>query len=329
MKAAQRQSSFELLRILSMAMVLVVHLDGASLGLPEPNGEIVAMSARDWWCLVVESLSIIGVNCFTLISGYFGIRISWRGLLKFSASCLFYSLGIYLGLVVTGLLPWQWTDFADAVMIFSHTDLWYVPAYLGLYLISPILNAGVENLEKGRFQWCLMAFVAFNLYCGWWWGAQFNATGYTVVQLIMMYLIGRYIGRYGMFFPAWNKHYYLLAFLLCSGAITLQAVFCNAAWTYAYNSPLVVLSSVAFFQWVGSMRFESRVVNTLAASSFAVYLLHKNPYIWGNIIKPASIYMWQEFSLPTFTVFVLLAVVVIYLFTTLIDRVRIFLLSKW
>lgn len=329
MKATPRQSSFELLRIVSMAMVLVVHLDGASLGLPEPGGDIVAMSVRDWWRLVVESLTIIGVNCFTLISGYFGIRTSWRGLLKFAATCLFYSLGIYLGLVVTGLLPWQWNDFADAMMIFSHTDLWYVPAYLGLYLISPVLNAGVENLDKSRFKWCLIAFVAFNLYCGWWWGAQFNATGYTIVQLIMMYLIGRYIGRYGMFFTTWNKHYYLLAFLLCSGAITLQAVFCSAAWTFAYNSPLVVLSSVAFFQWIGSMRFDNRIVNTLAASSFAVYLFHKNPLIWGNIIKPASIYMWQEFSLLTFTVFVLLAVVVIYLFTLLIDRVRIFLLSKW
>lgn len=168
----QRQSNMELLRIVSIIMVLAVHLDGASLGLPAPSGDISEVSARDWWCLAVECITIIGVNCFTLISGYFGIKASWRGLLKFSATCLFYSLGIYIGLIVTGLLQWSWSDFADSLMIFSHTDLWYVPAYLGVYILSPLLNAAAEGLGQKRFAWTLAAFVLFNLYCGWWWGRR-------------------------------------------------------------------------------------------------------------------------------------------------------------
>ena len=72
--ATPRKSNIELLRIVSIVMVLIVHLDGASLGLPEPMGNITAVSGRDWWRLVVESFAIIGVNCFTLISGYFGIK---------------------------------------------------------------------------------------------------------------------------------------------------------------------------------------------------------------------------------------------------------------
>ena len=71
----KRKSNIELLRIISMAMVLAVHLDGASLGLPHPAGNIVQMTSHDWWRLVVEALMIIGVNCFTLISGYFGIKV--------------------------------------------------------------------------------------------------------------------------------------------------------------------------------------------------------------------------------------------------------------
>lgn len=72
--ATLRKSNIELLRIVSIVMVLIVHLDGASLGLPEPMGNITTVSGRDWWRLVVESFAIIGVNCFTLISGYFGIK---------------------------------------------------------------------------------------------------------------------------------------------------------------------------------------------------------------------------------------------------------------
>lgn len=74
----QRQSNIELLRIVSMLLILIVHIDGASLGLPQPMGDITSITTRDWWRLIVESISIIGVNCFVLILGYFGIRASWK-----------------------------------------------------------------------------------------------------------------------------------------------------------------------------------------------------------------------------------------------------------
>ena len=73
-----RQSNMELLRVVSMLMVLAVHIDGASLGLPRLGGNLGAMTARDAWQLVTEALAIVGVNCFTLISGYFGIRLRLR-----------------------------------------------------------------------------------------------------------------------------------------------------------------------------------------------------------------------------------------------------------
>lgn len=70
-----RESNLEALRIVSMLMVVLVHIDGASLGLPYIKGEFSALTSRDLWRLIVESFTIIGVNCFTLISGYFGIRL--------------------------------------------------------------------------------------------------------------------------------------------------------------------------------------------------------------------------------------------------------------
>ena len=70
----QRQSNMELLRIVAMLAVIAVHLDGASLGLPSPQANISLLSRDDWWRLAMEAVTIVGVNCFTLISGYFGIR---------------------------------------------------------------------------------------------------------------------------------------------------------------------------------------------------------------------------------------------------------------
>ena len=78
-----------------MLMVLAVHIDGASLGLPNLRGNISALDSRTACQLIVESLAIVGVNCFTLISGYFGIKLRLKSIVSYLFQCLFYAVGIY------------------------------------------------------------------------------------------------------------------------------------------------------------------------------------------------------------------------------------------
>ena len=147
----QRQSNIELLRIVSMLMVLAVHVDGASLGLPEPMGDIASLTAHDVWRIVVEAVAIIGVNCFTMISGYFGVRLRLRGVLSFLFQCAFYSVGIYTVVAIVFPGQFSWQGWLESWMVLTHTDLWYVPAYFGLMLLSPVLNAGLDALPKRTF----------------------------------------------------------------------------------------------------------------------------------------------------------------------------------
>lgn len=71
--ATLRKSNIELLRIVSIVMVLIVHLDGASLGLPEPMGNITAVSGRDWWRLVeIGGRELCHYRC-QLFYPYFGL----------------------------------------------------------------------------------------------------------------------------------------------------------------------------------------------------------------------------------------------------------------
>ena len=41
-------------------------------------------------------------------------------------------------------------------MVLTHTDLWYVPAYFCLMIISPMLNAGMDALTKRMFTIALL-----------------------------------------------------------------------------------------------------------------------------------------------------------------------------
>ncbi len=316
----------ELLRIVSMIMVLVVHIDGASLGLPEPYGHFNTLDSRSIWQLTVEAFAIIGVNCFTIISGYFGIRLRLRSCLSFIFQCLFYSVGIYTAISIAIPSFFSWEGWIESWLILSHNDLWYVPAYFGLMIISPVLNAGLESLTKKQYALVLTLFAFFNIWLGWVWNAQFNPTGYTIVQLIFVYMIGRYIRLYGckkanagrtLFThrPIWI---YIGGNILVLGT----SIWMPSVKAFAYNSPAVLLSTIGLFLVFRNMEFTSRAVNIIAKSAFAVYLIHKNPLIWGNIIRPSVRYMWEHLSLPAFSVAAILLIIAIFMAAIIADGIR-------
>lgn len=274
MGTRQRNSAVEMLRILSMLMVLVVHFVGGAFGLPWARLQF--LNATEWLKLALEALAIVGVNCFVLISGYYGIRTSLKGLLRYVGICLFASLVVWLARCIDGHHVAD--GFVDSLLVFSHTDLWFVPAYLALYLLSPLLNGGFEALTSRRR--VLVGFVsltAANVWLGWVWGGSVNPTGYNVMQMIYLYYIGRMLNSFAddlrRITPAVWFAIYLAA---CVGTALMM--------NFDYNSPTVLAASVALFMAFATMKpFCNRFVNAVAASSFMVYLLHKAPYVWVNL----------------------------------------------
>lgn len=323
-----RLSNMELLRIISMFMVLLVHADGASLGLPStPAGSLEVIGPKTTWKLFVESFAIIGVNCFTLISGYFGIRLSWKGIAGYLFQCVFYAVGISTVFLLLWPQHTEWDTWLSSWLVLSHTDLWYVPAYFALMLIAPFLNKGCDNLSKLDFTVALGLFVVFNLWCGWWWEGKFNPTGYTIIQLIMVYLIGRGIKLYVP--SGWLRRRAPLVAIIYG--ITVVGIFLSSVWmeaskAFAYNSPLVLASSVAFTMLFTAFEFRSKIVNYVALSSFAVYLLHKTPLLWVYHMKPTVIKMWRASdSLWEFSGKLIILLLAIYAFAMVVDAVRRFI----
>lgn len=328
--ATSRQSNIELLRILSMAAVIMVHLDGASVGLPTP-GSLSGATAADWWRIIVESVTIIGVNCFTLISGYFGIHARFSKLLKFTLMCMFYAVGIFTIYAFFKPQIWSWTEWIESWMVFTHTDLWYVPAYLILFLLSPMLNAATDTLSLRGFGLWLSLFVAANVWCGWLWGASFNANGYTPAQLIMMYLIGRFISRWIKECMPPRKRLQIIAgftYIAMVAVTALLAIWMKPLAVYAYNSPWVIVSSIAAFLFFTTVRLQSKTINAFAKGAFAAYLIHKNPLVWGNIIRPTALQFWDMDSLWVYTAFTLLFTSVVYTASAAVDAVRTVLFRK-
>ncbi len=323
----ERQSNFELLRIISMLMVLAVHLDGASLGLPDFAAGTAVLNERTLWQTLVESVSIIGVNSFTLISGWFGIRFSVRGMLGFMFQCLFYAVLVATVALSCGWISWG--EWLERWLVLTHTDLWYVPAYFCLMLLAPFINAGFEKLGGREVSVLLTLFVAFNLWGGWWCQGRFNPTGYTVVQLVLVYMIGRWMSLHGssaygrLTSRVQNVTVSMLAiYVVAVAGIVVSALVLPPQKAYAYNSPAVLLCTVALFMLFKKMEIRSRFINRAAQSAFAVYLLHKSPEGWLRLTRPLTVYCWQQLPLWGFTLYVLLFILSVYAVAMLIDPLR-------
>lgn len=88
MTLESRLSNFELLRCIAMFLVLMVHADFYSLGAPEITN-IRDISLGDIVQLLIQGISIVCVNVFVLISGWFGIRPNIKSFANFIFQCSF------------------------------------------------------------------------------------------------------------------------------------------------------------------------------------------------------------------------------------------------
>ncbi len=184
----------ELLRIVAMFLVLVVHADFFSLGVPtleETRNNIGPSITR----FFIESISIVCVNVFILLSGWFSIRPSWKGLSKFLFQCFFFLFGIYAVTLISGETTLTIKGIAQCLLM---TQLnWFIKAYIGLYIIAPILNTFVENSNKTQLKYVIIGFYIFQTLYGWLSnGASFFNAGYSTMSFIGLYLLARYIRVY-------------------------------------------------------------------------------------------------------------------------------------
>lgn len=324
-----RKSNLELLRIIAMFLVLVVHADYFSLGAPTAH-EIESQPVSSFTRIFMESISIVCVNVFVLLSGWFGIHPKFKSISNFCFQCLFFLISIYVVCLLFGLALFNLRGVAGC---FSLTQWdWFVKAYIVLYIISPVLNAFIESTNKKKYQIVLLFFFLFQSVYGWLTQAVgFYVYGYAPLSFIGLYLLARYIYLYSPKFSQMSRSFYIYGYL---GITLFMAIFCfvdsmdgessrlmNGMFTY-YN-PLVILSSLCLLLYFSKLSFQRKLINWVAASSFAVYLMHMNPNIAVPYFQPLMRKIYEYYDGIFYLIVVALCLLLIFMLSVLIDQIRI------
>ncbi len=283
----ERQSNIELLRIVSMFLIVLEHLllIGTNFfSVPEGNQLIAAN--------MIIGFTYVGVNCFILITGYFGANFSWKRMMSLCLICFFYELMGFIVAYSQGVVELDMKALSYIIFPLSHHESWFIRCYVILLFLLPILNAGLERLDKKQYLYVLVLLTILNLYFGWFHKQpNFSGDGYNASQMVYLYVIGRYLNRHVDWenIRAYRKYVFagwvILSVLWGVIQNISELVHTIPHWNgWAYNNPIVILASIMLFAYFCSIKIPySRTINMFGASMLGVFLIHMNRYIVNSL----------------------------------------------
>lgn len=329
-----RESNIELARMLSMFLILVIHANMVSL--PRPTSvDLSNDSLEVVFRYFMESIGIVSVNLFILISGWFTIKPNTKRMLSFIYQVVFLWGGMLLILAILGLNSINLRDIASSIALTSYD--WFIKAYLVLCIISPILNSFAENSSEKAIRSVLIWFFIFQSTYGILGASRFFQDGYGPLSFIGIYLLAQYARKVtdGKFSKisinklfVFKKEIDISIFMLCAivntvvGVVALKLDINLYGKIYAYINPLNIIGALYLFLFFTKINIgRSKFINWLAASSFAVYLLHGNQMreYFTNTIQN----IYNSYNGVDCVLLVFLFLVLVYVASVVIDQLRI------
>ena len=323
----KRDSNIELLRVLSMLLVLVVHASFKSLGVPNAL-EIQQDPISAFLRFTSESVSIVCVNVFVLISGWFGIVPKLNRFCEFLFQIIFYWILIYVLMVSFGKT--QRICGSDVFEILKYDSYWFVRAYLLLYIISPVLNSFVNNSQKNSIELFLFLFYTAQTIFGFIIDNRWFDNGYSPLSFMGLYILARYLRTYpcSFFNKKWNViqlYFFTMIILTFIAFLCSLHSFPYTMRLYNYSSPLVIILSVCFFYFFVDFRFSNKFVNSIAVSCFSVYLLHTHPLLFDQYYLSLVRNLYIAEPRFCFLLYTLILMLLFFAISILIDKIRILL----
>ena len=334
----KRKGNFELLRVISMLAIVIFHFSdwGGLLYIDNiPNrlfGQFINIGGN------------IGVNLFVLISGYFLVnsKFKTKKILKVILEVWVYSVVIALIAFAFGIRK-DSTLLIKSFLPISYNMYWFATMYVGIYLLFPIINKLINNLNRKKHKNVVILLgimlsaiptflIGSNPFCS------------ELIWFIYLYIVAGYIRKYDIKFMNNNKKniliitilillIFLINVLIISIELKLEikkGILVKYLKTTNMNSLIMLILSIYIFMFFKNMNIKNnKVLSILAKSSFAVYLIHINvittEYLFYKIIKIQNYY---NANLLVLMGYVLIVTITIYLICTLIEIIRIKLIEE-
>lgn len=320
----ERKSNLELLRILLIIMIIALHYNNSRMG--GVFGNVKDGTFNYYLSNFIESLSIVAVNTFILITGYFSNK---KDSVKVSKIInLFYICAVYGILIFVVYLAFTKNISFEILKDFIKTifDRWFVVIYSILYLLIPYINKLINNLDKNK----LKTLIIINTLFFYAWFTVFTNTtikdgGYGIINFINLYLIGFYIRKYkDDYIP---KYKTIIIYVSCAIITTLLSCFTTRS-AFAYNTIFNLVGSISLFLTFKNLNIKhNKIINYLSTFTFSTYIIHENSFITKFLYR--TIFKCDKYYNSKFIIINFLYTVIgIYVICIIIEIIRRFIMKK-
>ena len=330
MEKNQRNSSLEVLRIISTLLIVSWHY---SIQFSGGSGGILGtkISMAHVFAIILGSWGQVGVNLFAIIGISF---LSKRNTFKTGKAIelvletIFYGMiwavigKVFLGLDISIV---QIIKSVFTIITGAH---WFILAYLLLYIFSPTLNGIINKCSISFLKRTTILLTVFV--CA-------MKTIYTDVKicdflfLVNLYFVYNTIERTGLKeIISKNAGKWLLISVismiglnvcvsLIATGINNHTLLQHSIYLNHRGSVLMlIISFFAFYYAEGKRKFSSRCINLVASTSLGVYLSHQG--VAGSVWK--SVIVVTDLSGITACIQMIESVVLIYTFCVFLDIIR-------
>ena len=298
----KRNYGIDLLRLVAMFFVTALHIIGI-------GGIITGSTLLSPQFLTAQFLRIAmlcAVNCYALISGFVG----WDKKPKLSGLVFLWLRAVLFCLFATHFFSrghaLDYKTWLSALLPVTTGQYWYLTAYVGLFVLMPLLNFAVQKMPKRELTmtlggilllFCVLPISPLT-------DAFYLHDGYSTLWLAVMYLLGGYLGKYDILsrFSGWIWGLLYLGAVLFAWAPRMLVLWHRPHYWYdaygniliEYTSPTIVLAAVSLVAIFSRLRLPENTgkrISRLSGHAFGIYLTHAHPLVFRFLLENRFAYL--------------------------------------
>ncbi len=321
-----RNSSIEVLRIISMLMIVCSHF--CTHGGFDTSAMELSLNKI---ILQVGTLGNLGVALFVMISGYFLSQTAFKlsRIVKIIFQVAFFSVSIYFILCALNLIDFSVKSAVKALFPILFDQYWFATTYVVFALLSPFLNRLLYSFTRNQYLIFLGALLLVWSVIPTFTSQKLGSNEFCL--FVMYYSIGAFVRKYPDIPLAVKLRYWITAssallLVMSTVAFNILAVkmpvFDRGTYFYSKRSVLILALAYGLLMIFTNLKpGSSRIVNMISSTTFGVYLIHDNIYmrdlIWKDIL---GVNEYQNSAyLPLYLIGCVAAV---FLSCSIIDHVR-------
>ena len=292
----KRNHGIDLLRITAMFFVTALHIIGIG-GIITGSG---LLSPQFLAAQFLRIAMLCAVNCYALISGFVG----WDRKPKLSGLLLLWLRAVLFCLFATWFFSrnhsLDYKTWLSALLPVTTGQYWYLSAYVGLFVLIPLLNLAVQKMPRRELTVTLCGIlVLFSLLpISPLTDAFYLHDGYSALWLAVMYLLGGYLNKYDVLsrFSPWRWALLYLGAVVFAWAPRMLVLWWRPHYWHdaygniliEYTSPTIVLAAVALLAIFSRLRLREdtgKLISRISGGAFGIYLTHAHPLVFRFLLE--------------------------------------------